>query len=117
MIQNSTNSTRRARELRKRATLTEEILWQRLRNRRCGGLKFRRQHPIGRYIADFYCAELKLVIELEGEVHHQPDQREYDTKRFEELELRGLKVLRLSNSEVLQNTEGVMQRVLECKMG
>jgi very-short-patch-repair endonuclease len=61
-----------ARELRQRATLAEKLLWKELRDHKLAGLKFRRQHPIGRYIVDFYCAKLRLVVELEGGVHDLP---------------------------------------------
>jgi very-short-patch-repair endonuclease len=104
-----------ARKLRKSATPAERLLWQYLRNRKLGGLKFGRQHPFGRYVADFYCAELKLIVEIEGGVHDEAGQRDYDRKRFEEMELRGLRILRFSNSEVLQNTEGVLQQIVAVK--
>ncbi len=65
------------RQFRKHPTTTEEMLWQCLRNRRLQGLKFRRQHPIGRYIADFYCHEHKLVAEADGGIHMKKDQKPY----------------------------------------
>jgi very-short-patch-repair endonuclease len=104
-----------ARKLRKNSTPAEEWLWKHLRNRKLGGLKFDRQHPFNRYIVDFYCAELKLVIEIEGGVHRVPAQIEYDQKRFEELELRGLKILRFSNEEVLQHTNEVLNEIKRVK--
>ncbi len=104
-----------ARKLRKNATPAERLLWEHLRNRKLGGLKFGRQHPFGRYVADFYCAELKLVLEIEGDVHEEAGQQEYDRTRFEELELRGLRILRFSNSEVLQATGKVLQKILAVK--
>ncbi len=70
-----------SRELRGKQTQTEEILWQLLRNRKFHNLKFRRQHAIGRYIADFYCDEKKIVIELDGKIHE--NQKEYDAIRDE----------------------------------
>jgi YD repeat-containing protein len=72
-------NTERARALRKESTLTEEIVWRWLRNRRFGDWKFRRQYPIGPYIADFYCDALKLVIEIDGETHDY--SFEYDERR------------------------------------
>ena len=104
-----------ARKLRKNATPAERLLWQHLRNRKLGGLKFGRQHPFGRYVADFYCAELRLVVEIEGGIHNEAGQQEYDRMRFEELELRGLRFLRFSNSEVLQNTRRVLQQIVAVK--
>lgn len=75
------NIIQRAQELRKSSTPTEEIVWELLRDRRFLGLKFRRQHPISQYIADFYCAELNFVIELDGKIHNT--QQEYDAERDE----------------------------------
>ncbi|MGB7061784.1 MAG: endonuclease domain-containing protein [Candidatus Zixiibacteriota bacterium] len=88
------------RKLRKNPTEAERLLWDCLRTSRLEGLKFRRQHPIGRYIADFYCREARLVIELEGSVHNQKDQKEYDRIRQEILKVRGLRVLRIKNKEI-----------------
>ncbi|MFZ4677881.1 MAG: DUF559 domain-containing protein, partial [Nodosilinea sp.] len=83
------------RELRSQQTPAEEALWSVLRNRQFNDLKFRRQHPLGRYIADFYCAEKRLVVELDGAVHQKPEQQTYDQIRNEELEARDLTVLRI----------------------
>jgi very-short-patch-repair endonuclease len=99
--------------LRKRSTPAEEILWQYLRNRRLNGLKFYRQFPIGRYITDFYCDELKLAIELEGEIHTKIDQKEYDQIRHNELEAANLKILRFSNDEVNNDIDKVISKILE----
>ena len=104
-----------ARKLRRNATPAEELLWKHLRNRRLHGLKFVRQHPFNRYIVDFYCAELKLIIEIEGGIHQMPDQVEYDRNRFEELGLRGLRILRFSNEEVLCNTKEVLDKINRLK--
>ncbi|MFM7425260.1 MAG: BREX-6 system adenine-specific DNA-methyltransferase PglX [Elainella sp.] len=102
----------RCRELRGSQTPTEERLWEVLRNRQLNGLKFRRQHPLGRYIADFYCAEKQLVIELDGSVHQQADQQDYDKIRDESLQSRRLSILRISNTEIEQNLETVLQKIL-----
>lgn len=104
-----------ARALRQRQTPAETLLWQRLRRRQLDGLKFRRQHHFGRYIADFYCAELNLIVECEGGIHDKRDQQEYDQHRFEELDARGLTVLRVKNSEVLDKLDDVLQRILSFK--
>lgn len=82
------------RKLRVEGTEPEKMLWQCLRGRGFAGLKFRRQHPIGRYIADFYCAEAKLVLELDGPHHEDLEEREYDAIRDEYLNARGLRILR-----------------------
>src|SRR6476646_9384175 len=85
-----------ARELRKNLTQTEARLWLKLQGRKMEGWKFRRQAPIGPYIADFYCPAARLVIELDGSSHDHEDQAEYDERRQRWLEARGLRVLRLS---------------------
>ena len=71
----------RARLMRTNLTPAENILWQRLRRKQVGDLRFRRQHPIGRFIVDFYCAEARLVIEVDGEIHDEPGHTEYDEER------------------------------------
>jgi very-short-patch-repair endonuclease len=101
-----------ARELRRSQTPAEALLWERLRNRKLAGLKFKRQHRIGRFIVDFYCRELRLVVELEGGIHDRTDQRTYDEMRFEELKARGLRVLRIRNEEVLNDVEGVLRKIV-----
>ena len=104
----------RARQLRHDATPAEQILWERLRHRQLHGLKFRRQHPIGEFIVDFYCAEHKLIIELDGAVHAH--QRERDQERADILERQGYHVLRIKNAEIEQDIEDVLQRIVAaCK--
>ena len=98
-----------ARDLRKDQTASETKLWERLRDRRLGGYKFRRQYAIGRYIADFYCSEAKLVIEVDGPVHQE--QREDDDYRENEIMLRDITVIRFSNNEVDTNIEGVLEKI------
>lgn len=87
-----------ARELRQNQTPNEEILWECLRDRKLFNCKFRRQQPIGRYIADFYCHEARLVVEIDGGVHNTKDQKEYDSIRDEVMNGLDLKILRISNS-------------------
>jgi very-short-patch-repair endonuclease len=91
------------RVLRKNQTRAEKILWRCLRNRRLAGCKFRRQYSIDKFIVDFYCAELKLAIELDGVVHDEPEQKEYDIQRQEYLERFGIKFLRIKNEELFGN--------------
>ena len=100
-----------ARELRRRATPAERKLWERLRNRRLSGLKFRRQHPLGPYIADFYCASHRLVVELDGGIHAR--RAEEDARRTSCFEAYGYTVLRFRNEEVEKDIEGVLRRILE----
>ncbi|EYB69165.1 hypothetical protein DEIPH_ctg011orf0152 [Deinococcus phoenicis] len=100
----------RARELRQRATPHEEELWRHLRAGRLMGVKFKRQQPLGFYIADFVALERNLVIELDGSQHAGS---EYDAVRDAELTARGFRVLRFWNNEVTENLEGVLTRIAE----
>lgn len=102
----------RAREMRHPQTVAETTLWHVLRNRKTG-FKFRRQHPIGRFIADFYCAEAKLLIEVDGESHLEPGQKEYDQVRTEYLEELGYKVIRFTNNDVRYNINAVANKILQ----
>ena len=97
-----------ARKLRRTQTEAEEILWSHIRNRQLDAAKFRRQHPIGRYIADFYCHSAGLVIEIDGGIHSESSQAEYDGIREEILNQGGLTVLRLSNEQLLNDIEAAL---------
>ena len=99
----------RARRLRSEQTDAERILWQRLRSRQLGGLKFRRQHVVGRIVLDFYCHECRLAVELDGGQHGEAEQRRRDEARTAFLEGRGVAVLRYSNLEVLRETDAVLE--------
>ncbi|MBC7109293.1 MAG: endonuclease domain-containing protein [Methanomassiliicoccales archaeon] len=102
-----------ARKLRREMTEAERLLWYHLRNRRLGGLKFRRQVPIGPYIVDFLCLEKRVIVEIDGGQHNFPDERARDLERTRFLEYKGYKVLRFWNNEVLGNLEGVLSVILE----
>jgi very-short-patch-repair endonuclease len=102
----------RAKALRKEQTPAEQLLWKALRNRQLNGLKFYRQRVIGYYIADFYCPELKLILEADGDVHFTDEQQTHDAKRNQWFEAEGYRVLRVLNSDVVQNLEGVLQVIL-----
>lgn len=99
------------RELKQSSTKAEKILWEYLRNRKLDGLKFRRQHPIDKYIADFYCHEKKLVIELDGAVHDEKMNTQYDEARTYELAGSGIRVVRFWNIEVENDIEFVLDRI------
>ena len=101
----------RARELRRPLTPAEAKLWQRLRGKQLYGLKFRRQHPIFRFVVDFFCSEHKLVVEVDGQHHAEPEQQAYDEARTEWLEQRGNRVIRFTNREVQSNIEGVLNEI------
>lgn len=99
-----------SRQLRSEMTVAESHLWQCLRARQIHGLKFRRQHPVGKYILDFACIEARLAIEVDGGQHNEMQIN--DDQRTAWLEAQGWKVLRFWNNEVLQNIEGVLEKVL-----
>jgi adenine-specific DNA-methyltransferase len=90
--------------------MAEELLWQRLRNRQLNA-KFRRQRPIGPFIVDFYCAEARLVVEIDGDVHLEASRADRDQARTEWLEELGYRVLRFGNDEVMQNLEAVLEKI------
>ena len=98
----------RARSMRKHPTQAEAILWKRLRKRQVNGFRFRRQHPIVRFIVDFYCAEAKLVVEVDGAVHDEPGHEEYDAERQQFLEALGLRVMRFTNAAVVGQADAVI---------
>jgi very-short-patch-repair endonuclease len=100
----------KAQKMRRLPTEAEKLLWQTLRSRVLGTV-FRRQHPIGPYIADFACLKAKLVIEVDGDSHKRDDVREYDSERTYYFESRGFRVLRFSNREVLFDLENVVSAV------
>ncbi len=101
----------RARELRKHQTPAEEIAWELLRDRRFEGLKFRREHQINNYIADFFCAEHQVDIELDGEIHKSPEVVEKDATRDAMLRALGFKVLRFQNQLVLDQPEEFLHQI------
>lgn len=102
-----------AKELRSKQTEAEQLLWDRLRNKQLNGFKFRRQHPLMQFIADFYCHEKKLVVELDGEIHDEAEQSEYDDGRSYELKRYGMKVLRFTNNEVFNDIDKVIEQIRE----
>ena len=101
--------TSRAQELRKNMTKEERRLWYEYLS--SYPYRFRRQVTCGRFILDFYCAAAKLAIELDGSQHYLPQGQAYDRERTAFLEAQGIKVLRFSNTDVLQNLNGVCQRI------
>ena len=98
-----------AKELRKNMTPAELRLWQALRAKRLNGLKFRRQHPIGKYIADFCCISIRLVVEVDGGIHDS--SRDHDAARDAFLELYGYRVLRLQNADIIRDLPAVLARI------
>ena len=102
---------RRARQLRKKETWAEKLVWGWLRDRRFNGYKFRRQHPIGIYYLDFFCEEAELNVELDGSQHGFPDQRKHDTEREKFLKSRGIKTLRFWNSHLRRNDQAIRDTI------
>ena len=105
----------RARELRREMTSAERLLWMRLRNRKLAGLKFRRQSPIGRYIADFECAGCGVIIEIDGDSHRNRAREDYE--RSEWLRAQGLRVIRFTNTEVLSELDRVLEVIVRACRG
>lgn len=104
----------KARNLRKNQTKAEEYLWQLLRNRQLYNLKFRRQHPLkANYVLDFYCAEAKLAIELDGIIHDSKDQKEYDNLRTEVIKNYDIEIIRFKNEEIFNYIEKVLYKISE----
>jgi very-short-patch-repair endonuclease len=99
----------RARQLRHTATLIESALWERLRNRRCDGFKFRRQTAVGPFVADFVCYEAMVIVELDGESHNS--SIDYDLNRTAWFERQGFIIVRFMNAEVRNNLEGVWEAI------
>jgi len=106
----------RARELRRKPTLPEGLLWQALKPRP-NGLKFRRQHPIGWYIADFYCAAAQLIIEIDGESHIMGDRPEHDLRRDHWLRRQGLQVIRFGAADVMNDLDAVVRTIVRTALG
>ena len=102
----------RARRLRQASPDAERELWNRLRGRQLAGFKFRRQHPVGPFFADFACVEAGLIVELDGSQHFQPEAIEADRQRTKVLERNGFEVLRFDDRQALLETDGVLETIL-----
>ncbi|MDD4747963.1 MAG: endonuclease domain-containing protein [Salinivirgaceae bacterium] len=106
----------RAKQLRRRMTEPEKIVWEIVRENAILGLKFRRQHPINNYIADFYCHKIKLVIEIDGETHNPESAKLYDEHRTNVLNSFGIEVIRFKNTDILTNISLVKNEIeKKCK--
>jgi very-short-patch-repair endonuclease len=104
----------RARELRRNMTPAERKLWNCLRGRQVNGAHFRKQSPVSNFILDFLCSKAKLVVEIDGDSHADPEQAEYDAMRTCWLnEQKDYRVVRFANADVLHNTEGVLAAIVE----
>ena len=112
MLRASSRTVHRARALRRSMTLPEILLWRALRERP-GGFKFRKQHPIGEFVLDFYCVEATSCIEVDGEAHDRGDQPMFDTRRADWLSMHTIATLRINATDVLGNLEGVVTRIVQ----
>ncbi len=101
----------KARKLRENMTTEEKLLWDELKENKLDGMRFKPQHPIDVYVADFYCHKLKLVIEVDGENHGKAEQKDYDIGRTEELNKLGIEVIRFSNEEVNLSMNRVVEEI------
>ncbi len=99
------------KELRNNATKAETKLWQALKRSQLDNRKFRRQHSIENYIVDFYCPSEKLIVEIDGKVHDNSVNNDYDYKRTKELEKLGFKVIRFSNDDVFKNLDLILEAI------
>jgi very-short-patch-repair endonuclease len=111
LIHNLSSSTSHRKQLRKNLTSAEALLWMSLKSSQLDGKKFRRQHSIGPFIVDFYCAECRLAVELDGEGHFSLTGAEADQIRTEFLERFNVTILRFENNDVFDNLEGVLETI------
>ena len=102
-----------AKKLRNNSTYTEIMLWNYLKQKQIRGYDFDRQKPIDNFIVDFYCAKLKLVIEIDGDSHFSEEGKSYDKERTGILKSYGLRVIRFSNSDILNNFNTVRERIID----
>jgi very-short-patch-repair endonuclease len=102
---------KKAKELRKYETDAEKILWTKLNRNQILGLQFRRQHPIDRFIADFYCAKIKLVVEVDGSIHELPENLDYDIGRSEIMNDFGITVIRFSNEQIINEIDTTIKKI------
>lgn len=100
-----------AKTMRKNPTPAEDLLWNCLSNKQIQTLKFRRQHPVSSFILDFYCHEIKLAIELDGEIHNDAKQHEYDTERTKSLTQIGITEIRFKNDLVINDIAAVLNEI------
>jgi len=110
----SANIFEKAKNLRDNMTAAETNLWDKISNKQLDGHRFRRQHPIGSFIADFYCHKAKLVVEVDGGIHKLSDHAEYDLGRTYEIEEFGIKVIRFTNEEVMNELGEVLVSIKRC---
>jgi len=104
---------KKAKELRRYETDSEKLLWSKLSRNQVAGQHFRRQHPINKFIADFYCTKLKLAIEVDGSIHDLPENKRYDIGRSNILNDFGIKVIRFTNKQILNDLDNSVEIILK----
>ena len=112
-IFNNKDHIKKRQYLRNNMTKAEVVLWSKLKGKQLNGLKFRRQCSINNYVVDFYCPELKLAVDIDGDVHAYNSRIVYDKQRQKEIEALGIKVLRYTNTDVVQNMEGILYDIVQ----
>jgi very-short-patch-repair endonuclease len=108
---NRSSETGKRRQLRGSMPDAEVILWSRLKGRQLLGCKFRRQYSVGAFVIDFFSAEVRLGIELDGDSHYQMGGAEYDQKRQQFIESFGIRIVRFLNTEIYENLDGVLEAI------
>ncbi len=103
----------KAKYLRQHKTSAEKKVWEFLKNKNVLGAKFRAQHPLGVYIADFYCHKIRLIIEIDGEIHENEEQKEYDIQRSRDLNNWDIDLIRFTNFQVHNDFDSVKQKITE----
>ena len=111
ILPKSTRTLSRARALRRDITESERILWMLLRHRRFSGYKFRRQVPLGDFVVDFACYDRKLVMELDGSQHSEPEQADFDARRTARLQAAGFRVVRVATGHLFSDRDGVLEAI------
>lgn len=110
-IYNRIDQKEKRRKLRNSMSNAEKILWERLRRRQINNKRFLRQYSVGKYVIDFYCPEIKLAIEADGDTHNSDEEIEYDKYRQIEVENLGIKFLRFKNDEIFENIVNVIKKI------
>ncbi len=100
-----------ARKNRIESTPAERVLWQALRNQQLGGIKFRKQHPVGNYVIDFFCVDEMLAIEVDGSIHDNQEHYDLDQERTQRLNEQDIRVLRFSNMSILEDLPSVLEKI------
>ncbi len=111
-LYNRTSEKAKRQQLRRNMTKAEFMLWQKLKGKQLEGVKFRSQYGVGQFVVDFYCPELKLAIEIDGDSHFQDGAQEYDWARQAFIESVGIRFLRITNDDVYKNLEDVLERII-----